>query len=71
MRPAAKVSVDVGVDVSEESAYRAMKLLEWYCNDHDMHIVHSNRDDGTVELKLRENRKESSTNYRDSLGLSW
>lgn len=71
MRPAAKLSVDVGVDVSEESAYRAMKLLEWYCNDHGMHIVHSNRHDGTMELKLRENRKESSINYRDSSGLPW
>lgn len=48
----ANVTIEVGTNVSEETALRALKVLEWYCQDNSKAVVPCIRCDGKIELQI-------------------
>ena len=47
--------MDVNFGVTKEMAERALRVLEWYCNDTAQVVVPRIRTDGTTELYLTAN----------------
>lgn len=60
---AKELTVEVGVSmtVSRDSAERALKVLEWYLNDHSsMNLMGRRLDDGRTEYYLEERQNVRS-----------
>lgn len=56
MATAQKITVDVEVkpNVTEESALRCLKIVEWYMNDHnDLQIIAERDPDGYERYSIR------------------
>lgn len=48
-----EITIDVVTTVSDETAERALKVLEWYCQDKRKVVVPWMSEDGEIKLNFR------------------
>lgn len=61
LKPAITVDVNATMSVDKTAAERALKIVEWYCNDNSMRVVKQPYYDGSFTLTFECDLKPDGT----------